>query len=52
MIADIANTSCFVQELMAEHDIELNEFSSENEQVYTDDINCMRCDTGVLKKYI
>ena len=50
VIADMANTSGFVQELMAEHDIELNEFSSENEQVYTDDINCMRCDTGVLKK--
>jgi DNA helicase-4 len=50
IIADMANTSGFVQELMAEHDLELDEFSSENEQVYTDDINCMRCDTGVLKK--
>lgn len=50
IVADMANTSCFVQELMEEHEIELDEFSCENEQMYTDDISCMHCDTGVLKK--
>lgn len=50
IIADMANTSCFVQELIAEHEIELDEFTTESEQVHADDISCMRCDTGVLKK--
>ena len=50
IIADMANSSCFVKELIAQHDIELDEFSCESEQVYTDDISCIRCDTGVLKK--
>lgn len=50
MIADMTNTSCFVQELIAQHDIELNEFVSQTEQTYAADISCMRCDTGVLIK--
>jgi DNA helicase-4 len=50
IIADMAKSSSFVRELISEHDIELDEFTCESEQVYTDDISCMRCDTGVLKK--
>lgn len=50
IIADMANTSCFVSELIAEHDIELDEFICASEQVYADDISCMSCDTGILKK--
>ncbi|HEA19013.1 MAG TPA: AAA family ATPase [Pseudoalteromonas prydzensis] len=50
IIADMANSSCFVSELIAEHDIELDEFTSDVEQLHIADINCMRCDTGVLKK--
>jgi DNA helicase-4 len=50
IVADMANSSCFVQELIEEHDIELDEFVGEREQVFADDISCMRCDTGVLKR--
>ncbi|CAM3698807.1 MULTISPECIES: UvrD-helicase domain-containing protein [Pseudoalteromonas] len=50
IIADMTNSSCFVTELIAEHNIELHEFSTDNEQFYSADINCMRCNSGVLKK--
>ncbi|MGJ8691435.1 MAG: UvrD-helicase domain-containing protein [Thalassotalea sp.] len=50
IIADMANASCFVHELMNDHHIELNEFSCQSEQTYTNDINCMTCDTGILTK--
>mgnify|MGYP000212230362 CR=1 FL=1 len=46
----MANASPFVNELMAEHTIELNEFSCQTEQTYADDISCITCDTGILTK--
>lgn len=51
IIADMTNSSCFVSELIAEHDIELDEFTSDVDQLHIADINCMRCDSGVLKKH-
>ncbi len=50
IIADMANASCFVHELVKDHEVELNEFSSASEQAYSGDIQCMRCHTGVLTK--
>ncbi|MEH6393842.1 UvrD-helicase domain-containing protein [Pseudoalteromonas sp.] len=50
IIADMTNASCFVTELIAEYDVELNEFNSDIAQSHSGEINCMRCDTGVLKK--
>lgn len=50
IIADMANASCFVTELIAEHDIEQHEFSTEVDQLHGEDMNCMRCNGGVLKK--
>ncbi|NMP16114.1 UvrD-helicase domain-containing protein [Thalassotalea sp. Y01] len=50
IIADMANASCFVNELIADHEIETDEFISECDQIFVQDINCMRCDTGTLKK--
>ncbi|WP_448249680.1 UvrD-helicase domain-containing protein [Thalassotalea agariperforans] len=50
IIADMANASCFVHELINDHHIELNEFNCHSEQTYTDDITCMTCDTGILTK--
>jgi len=52
IIADMAETSCFVKELVAEHehDIELEEFGSDASQKLIDEMNCLVCETGILKK--
>lgn len=50
IIADMANASSFVTELIAEYDVELNEFNTDIAQTHSSEINCMRCDTGVLKE--
>ncbi|WP_057831546.1 UvrD-helicase domain-containing protein [Colwellia sp. TT2012] len=50
IIADMTTASPFVQELMDEHQIELDEFCSTVSQSVVEDINCQLCDTGVLKK--
>ena len=50
IIADMTNSSCFVNELIADHEIETNEFTSECDQIFVQDMSCMRCDTGTLKK--
>lgn len=50
IITDMANVSPFVTELINEHEIELNEFPTTVNQTYVDDINCLVCETGVLKK--
>jgi DNA helicase-4 len=52
IIADMDNTSCFVHELIAEHDIELDEFIIENEQRSVEDTSCISCKKGHLKKQI
>jgi len=49
LIADINNASCFVDELIAEHDIELNELNN-NPQTDSMEVNCTTCETGTLKK--
>jgi DNA helicase-4 len=50
IITDMANASPFVTELINEHEIEQNEFPTTANQTYVDDINCLICETGVLKK--
>lgn len=52
IIADMSNASCFVKELIDEHslDLELDEFGSAASQAFIDEINCLACDTGTLKK--
>jgi DNA helicase-4 len=50
IITDMTNASCFVKELIDEHNIELDEFGSTASQSFIDDINCLVCDTGKLKK--
>jgi len=50
IIADMTDVSCFVKELVDEHQIELDEFGSTASQSFIDDINCLVCETGILKK--
>ncbi|TWX72216.1 UvrD-helicase domain-containing protein [Colwellia sp. C1TZA3] len=52
IIADMSNASCFVKELIDEHsdDLELDEFGSVASQQFIDDLNCLVCETGRLKK--
>jgi len=50
IIADMTDASCFVKELVDEHQIELDEFGSTASQLFIDEINCLICETGVLKK--
>lgn len=52
IIADMSEASCFVKELVDEHahDIELDEFGSAASQNFIDEINCLVCETGILKK--
>ncbi|GAW96950.1 MULTISPECIES: UvrD-helicase domain-containing protein [Colwellia] len=50
IIADMTTASPFVQELVAEHQIELDEFCSTVSQSVVEDINCLLCETGVLTK--
>ena len=50
IIADMADASSFVKELVDEHNIECNEFDATVSQSFVDDINCLVCETGILKK--
>jgi DNA helicase-4 len=50
IIADMTDASRFVKELVDEHKIELDEFGSTASQSFIDEINCLVCETGVLKK--
>ena len=52
IIADISEASCFVKELIDQHadNICVNEFASDASQAFTDEINCLVCQTGTLKK--
>lgn len=49
LIADMSDVSCFVKELIEKHDIELNEFGITVNQAFVDEINCLVCETGILK---
>jgi DNA helicase-4 len=50
VIADMTDASCFVKELVDDHQIECHEFESTVSQSFVDDINCLVCETGILKK--
>ena len=50
IIADMTDVSPFVKELVDDHQIELDEFDSTVSQSFVDDINCLLCETGILKK--
>ncbi len=50
IIADMTSASPFVTELINEHQIELNEFTTTVSQTISDDIHCLVCETGVLTK--
>ena len=49
IIADMQNMSVFVQELISEYDIELNEFDCESLQKQSHQSHCLVCKTGILK---
>jgi DNA helicase-4 len=49
IIADMGEASCFVKELINDHDVELNEFGITVNQAFVDQINCLVCGTGTLK---
>lgn len=50
LIADMSDVSYFVKELESEHQIECHEFETTLSQLIVNDINCMVCETGILKK--
>lgn len=50
IVADMTESNQFVKELVAEHQIELNEFKSTMSQSLVSDMKCMACETGILKK--
>ncbi|PKG82220.1 AAA family ATPase [Colwellia sp. 75C3] len=50
IIADMVDASCFVKELIDEHNIELHEFESTSNQSLITDLHCTVCETGQLKK--
>lgn len=50
IIADMTDVSPFVTELVDDHQIELNEFDSTVSQSFVEDITCLVCETGILKK--
>ncbi|GLS91551.1 hypothetical protein GCM10007916_26200 [Psychromonas marina] len=49
IIADMTDASTFVKELIAEHDVELNEFGITVNQAFVEQIRCLICETGTLK---
>lgn len=49
IIADMQGCSVFVQELIEDGDVELNEFGITVNQAFVDKINCLICETGTLK---
>jgi DNA helicase-4 len=50
IIADMTDTSSFVNELVDDHSIECHEFKSTISQTRAPEINCVQCETGTLKK--
>ena len=50
VIADMVEASCFVKELVDEHNIECNEFESTASQSFIEQQHCIVCETGQLKK--
>lgn len=49
IIADMNDASSFVKELIADHDVELNEFGITVNQAFVEQIRCLICETGTLK---
>lgn len=50
LIADMTESNPFVNELVNEHKIELNEFKSTASQSCVGELTCFICETGILKK--
>ncbi len=50
LIADMAESNHFVNELVNDHEIELNEFNSTASQLLVEELTCLICETGILKK--
>ncbi|WP_246129215.1 UvrD-helicase domain-containing protein [Colwellia demingiae] len=50
IIGDMSESNHFVKELVNDHQIELNEFESTASQSLVDDLHCLACETGLLKK--
>lgn len=50
IIADMTESNPFVKELVNDHQIELNEFECTATQSLEDDLHCLACKTGLLKK--
>jgi DNA helicase-4 len=50
IIADMTESNPFVKEIVNDHQIELNEFESTATQSLVDDLHCLACETGLLKK--
>jgi len=50
IIADMAESNLFVKELVDDQKIELNEFESTPSQSFVHELNCLVCETGLLKK--
>lgn len=46
----MTESNLFVNELIAEHKIELNEFKSTLSQSLVNEMKCLVCETGLLKK--
>ena len=49
VVADMTDGSEFVKELIASYQVELNEFGITVNQKLVDQINCLACETGILK---
>ncbi len=49
VIADMLEASPFVSELLAEHDIEVDEFTISVDQSIVEQISCQLCETGTLQ---
>jgi len=52
IIADMAESNHFIKELIDDQQIELNEFDSTLSQTYVNELNCLVCETGKLKKRV
>ena len=50
IIGDMTESNHFVKELVNDHQIELNEFESTASQSLVDELHCLACETGLLKK--
>jgi len=50
IIADMAESNYFIRELIDDQQIELNEFECPPSQTFIKELNCLVCETGLLKK--